>query len=122
MLVWLHWPDPVETVANAQAEDPIRQQRAAMFTAWSEELVLGVGYQTAEFIKHAEEYSSGARTRPALWDALFAIAAPRLGYQQIDPKQLGKWLSRNVNTIAGDYRLTVDRSDKARPRWKLTPA
>ena len=118
-LVWLNWRDPVETVANAQAEDPIRQQRAAVFAAWSQELVMGIGYPTSEIIKLAEEYGGDKRTHPALWDSLFAIAAPRSGYQQIDPKQLGKWLSRNIDTIASGQRLTVDRADKARPRWKL---
>jgi hypothetical protein len=121
-LVWLNWPDPVDTIANVRAEDPIRQQRAAIFAAWAEELTPNLGYLTAELIRLAEEYRGTVRARPALWDALYAIAAPRSGYAQIDPKQLGKWLGRNVDTIAGGHRLTVDRRDKARPRWKLNLA
>ena len=92
-----------------------------MFSAWAQELVPNVGYQTAELIRLAEQYNGTVRTHPALWDSLFAVAAPRSGAQQIDPKQLGKWLGRNVDTIANGERLTVDRSDKARPRWKVGP-
>jgi hypothetical protein len=52
---------------------------------------------------------------------LLAVAAARGSAQQIDPKQLGKWLSRNHDTIAAGHRLTADCSDKARPRWKVVP-
>ena len=122
-LVWLGCPDPVETVAALKADDPMRQQRAAVFSAWTRELFPSAGYQTAELIRlAAEQHYGGVRLRPALWDALLAVAAARGSVQQIDPKHLGKWLSRNHDTIADGHRLTVDRSDKARPRWQMMPA
>jgi hypothetical protein len=121
-LVWLNWPDPVDTVANIRVEDPVRQARAAVFSAWAKELHLGIGYHTAELIKLSDEYAWGQRTRPALWDALFAIAAPRSGHQTIDARLLGLWLRDNQGTIANGHKLTVDRSDASRPRWKLEPA
>ncbi len=120
-LIWLNWTDPVATVATVQAEDPIRQQRAAVFIAWADELRLDIGYQTAELIRVAGEHDdTGNRKHPALWDAFYAIAAPKSGYQIIDPKQLGKWFSANEGTIAAGYQLSVDRTDKSRLRWKLT--
>src|SRR5262249_53352863 len=70
-LVWLNWPDPVDTIANVRAEDPIRQQRASIFAAWAEELTPNLGYLTAELIRLAEEYRGTVRARPALWDALY---------------------------------------------------
>jgi putative DNA primase/helicase len=121
-LVWLNWPDPVDSLAGIQAADPIRQQRAAVFAAWSEELIPNVGYQTRELIHQAEEYNLSDRAKPALFAALFAVAASHTGHPQIDPKRLGQWLLRNVNTIARGYKLLVDRGDAARPRWKLTAA
>lgn len=121
-LVWLNWPDPVDSLAGVQAADPIRQQRAAVFAAWIEELMPNVGYRTSELIRQAEEYNLSERARPALFEALFAVAAPATGHQQIDPKRLGQWLLGNAGTIARGHKLVVDRSDAARPRWKLAPA
>ncbi len=118
-LVWLNWPDPVDTVANIRVEDPIRQARAAVFSAWAKELQPEIGYQTKELIKAAEFCAGTERAHPALWDALFAIASPRTGYQTIDANTLGRWLRDNLDTISAGHKLTVDRSDAARPRWKL---
>ena len=122
-LVWLNWPDPLESLATIQAEDPKRQQRAAVFTAWAIELQLEISYQTGELITLASEQDQfGSHRRSALWDALFALAAPRSGFQAIDPRRLGTWLRDNIDTIASGYRLSVDRSDAARPRWKVSLA
>jgi putative DNA primase/helicase len=118
-LIWLNWPDPADTVTNVRVEDPIRQARAAVFSAWVMELQPGVGYQTGELIKAAEFYTGMERAHPALWDALYAIAAPRSGFQTIDANTLGRWLRDNLDTISAAQKLTVDRSDSARSRWKL---
>ena len=88
-LVWLGWSDPVETVASIRTEDPVRQQRAAVFAAWAAELTVGVGYQTSELIVKSEAWGQGERTCPELFAALFAVAASRGGGQQIDFAPLG---------------------------------
>lgn len=119
-LVWLGWRDPVDSLTDVQAADPIRQQRAAVFSAWIEELTPNVGYQTRDLIKQAEQYTFSERARPALYEALFAVAAPHSGQPQIDPKRLGQWLLRNVDTIARGHKLLVDRSDASRPRWRMS--
>jgi hypothetical protein len=118
-LVWLGWSDPVETVASIRTDDPIRQQRAAVFAAWAAELTLEIGYQTSELIVKAEAWGQGERTYPELFAALFAVAATRGGGQQIDARRLAHWLRRNLDTVAMGRKLTVDRSDQQRPYWKL---
>jgi hypothetical protein len=118
-LVWLGWPDPVDTVAAIRTEDPIRQQRAQVFTAWAAELIVGVGYQTSELITQAEEWTQGQRANPELFAALFTVAGASGGGQQIDPRRLAHWLRRNLGTIAKGHKLIVDRADQTRPRWKL---
>jgi putative DNA primase/helicase len=123
-LVWLGWPDPVASNKDIQAADPIRQQRTALFGAWRDELAVGDshqagGYQVGELVKYGEEYIRSDRLRPALFDALYSVAPPRTGHPQIDPHRLGRWLNSNLGTIANGHKLTVDRTDARRPRWRL---
>ena len=118
-LVWLGWPDPVDTVESIRTEDPRRQQRAAVFPAWAQELQVNIGYQTAELVTLAEQWADDVRARPALWDAFFAVAAARTGPPQIDRTRLGNWFRTNHGTIAAGFKLTADRRDAARPRWTL---
>ena len=118
-LVWLGWPDPVLSVEQVRAEDPVRTRRAAVFSAWVSELLVGIGYQSGELVRLAEATENGERARPALWDALLAVARPKSGYQTIDTLRLSHWLRKNTNGIAGGHKLLVDHSDKARPRYRL---
>ena len=82
---------------------------------------VNIGYHTSELIAAAEHQENGERSHQVLWAALFAVAAPKGGYQVIDRARLGLWLKSNADTIAAGHKLLVDRSDKARPRWKLVP-
>jgi putative DNA primase/helicase len=123
-IVWLGCADPVGTMATAAANDPQRQNRAAVFTAWAAELGLApVQFLTKELIAKAAEIVPGAYpikyARPMLRDALMDVAKDR-GGQAIDNTQLGKWLGNNEDTICAGYKLTVDRSNKVRPRWLLS--
>jgi putative DNA primase/helicase len=108
-LVWLGLPDPVASMESLRGTDPVRQQRAAVFSAWRFELPSG-RHQVADVIDFA-------LTRPALCAALLEVAASRDGRDEISPRRLGKWLARNENTISGRYKLTVDRRDPSRLRW-----
>jgi putative DNA primase/helicase len=128
-LIWLDRADPVATMKTARAQDEPQQQRAAVFKAWSaEHLMNAAGLLTAELIAAAEEThpislqegEPSGWLRPALHDALYAVAASRApGNFKIDSLRLAKWLSKNVNNISGVCKLTVDRSDATRPRWRL---
>lgn len=112
-LVWLGWPDPVETMDLQRAEDPTRQARADLFNAWHEELPDrgSLGLLMSEFI-------AGTTNRPTLRSACLAIARDR-NSETISPERLGKWLRSAVNTRVGNLKLQVNRRDPKRPRWQL---
>ena len=61
----------------------------AVFAAWAAELTMEIEYQTSELIAKAEAWGQGERACPELFAALFAVAAVRVGGQQIDPRPLG---------------------------------
>jgi putative DNA primase/helicase len=115
-LAWLGKAAPCGSTATLRTSDPIRQARAAVFKAWANMLGTAAGYRTSELITGAM-----ARSDASLREALLAIAAARSGSHPIDAIRLGRWLQRNVDTVAAGYKLTVDRSDAARPCWKLNP-
>ena len=131
-LVWLGYPDPVSTMEAARGADPVREDRAAVFMAWRDGLVLGDAYRVPEIVDQAERrYEFGAETgelsgslvRPQLHAALLTIAAQRGGGgAKIDARRLGIWLKKNENTIARGLKLTADHSDADRPRWVLMSA
>jgi putative DNA primase/helicase len=122
-LIWLGTADPVSTIERARNADPIRRDRAAIFSAWGFEIGLDAPYQAAEIVALAEEQRSydGSFARPTLRDALLAIAAKRGAAHQIDPRRLGMWLAKNEKVVAGNAKLMVNRDDARRPRWFLTP-
>jgi putative DNA primase/helicase len=122
-LVWLGYADPVATMDDIRGADPVRQDRAAVFTAWREELKIGQEYFAAEIVELAEpRYSYGGKLiRPKLRAALLAVAEKRGRGDEIDPRRLGIWLKKNEDTIVGAFKLTADRRDPSRPRWLLRP-
>jgi hypothetical protein len=85
-----------------------------VFAAWATLPDPTIGYRTSELIAAAM-----AIPDPALREALLAVAASHSNPLIIDPKRLGRWLLRNVDTVAAGRKLTVDRSDISRPYWKL---
>ena len=120
--MWLNWPDPVLSVQQVKATDPIRGALVAVTAAWAAELQPNIGYYTSELVRFAGEYLSGSndRARPALWEALFAVAGTKVG--QLDAARLGLWLQANLDRVIAGNKLLVDReTNKARPRWLLAP-
>jgi hypothetical protein len=130
-LIWLGRDDPVATMAAARAQDEPLQQRAAVFKAWAAEYVMSVSVLTSDIIKAADETHSpsldkGASSgwkRSALREALLAVAEQKgpSNSKAICSRRLGKWLTKNANNIVGVCKLTADRSDTTRPRWRLEP-
>jgi putative DNA primase/helicase len=110
-LLWLGNPDPVDTMKGARGDDPSRQTMAALFSAWRDAIGTQEGKTSSEIIKLACTPTSGDRSvgpAEASWrhtelhEALLAVAA-RNGV--IDARELGKWLSRHRDRIAGGLRL-----------------
>jgi hypothetical protein len=76
-----------------------------MFRAWAEELGVGGAYQTADLINRANEHNpSGIALCPALRAALVEIGRDRNG--NIEPRRVGRWLSKNENIVADGRKLT----------------
>lgn len=120
-LVWLGHADPVASMISLRLADPKRQGRAAVFTAWADELGTAGRYVTAELIARANDEENGSYRRADLRVALLGIAGDRSG-AVIDPRRLGRWLANNENSVAASLKLASDRSDATRPRWMLINA
>ena len=120
-LVWLGWPDPDESIKTVRAADPINAKLHGVIAAWVADLTVGKDYYTSELIVEASECipHSADRIRPNLWDALFAVAGNKAG--QLEGARLGLWLQAHLNRISAGHKLLVDRTNKARPRWRLEP-
>jgi putative DNA primase/helicase len=117
-LVWLGCADPVASMSSLRSLDPAHQARITVFKAWAEELGTGGAYLTADLIGRANDQEPvGGFLRPGLRAALIEIARERAG--GIDPRRLGRWLSKTENNVAAGLKLTSDRGDAARPRWVL---
>jgi len=108
-LLWLGRANPVDTMKGARADDPSRQTMAALFSAWRNAIGTEEGKTSSEIIKLACTATSEDRgDRPGeelcryLRDTLLAVAS-RNGV--IDARELGKWLSRHRDRIAGGLRL-----------------
>jgi hypothetical protein len=94
-------------------EDPSFSSRYQVFDAWKS----AIGVEKARAALTSEIIAIAGRDH-TLHEALIAIAPQRFG-GGIDPKALGKWLSKHENNIAAGCKLAIDRSDKSRPRWFL---
>lgn len=124
-LIWLGFADPVDTMAAARGADPVRQDRARAFDAWHNDLGTTAGYTVSEIVDLAEERRSydGSLLRPNINAVLVENAQKRNGPAgKIEPRRLGKWLTKHENTIAAGFKLTIDRSDFQRPRYALREA
>jgi putative DNA primase/helicase len=108
-LAWLGQADPVATMTAAHFDDPMHQERAEIFQALADPLG-GTGMRTGEIIAEAD--------KKATLRAVLHRIAPGPG-DGINATRLGKWLRRNVDAIAGGWKLVVDRGDPQRPRWQM---
>lgn len=105
--------------------DPVRQDRARVFEAWRSDLDIDADYTAPELAELAEDRHSydGSPKRPALHAVLIEIAQKRgAPAGQLDPRRLGKWLSKHENTIASELKLKADHSDERRVRYGLREA
>jgi hypothetical protein len=119
-LLWLGLVDPVQTMEDARDADPARAEVAEVFEAWREQLTIGRERQVKEIVEEAEERDErGELVRPRLRGALLLVAERRGFVGAIDAPRLGRWLKRHEGSVCGGHKLTCDRRDRDRPRWKL---
>lgn len=103
-LLWLGRPDPLATQEDARAVDPIRENLLAVLQAWKE--VFGLDPGT---VKEVITKTEGAMCLYSQFhDVFMAIAGSKDG--TINPRTLGKYLSRSVRRVEGGLRL-IDRGE-----------
>jgi hypothetical protein len=124
-LIWLGYPDPVETMETARREDPNLQTMQAVFAALKD--VIGVGSKkacsVADIINRANEGEPGpigfCLRYPGAKEALQHVAADRNG--AIQGRELGKYLSRQKGRVALGVRLEGQADEHGHAaRWWLT--
>jgi putative DNA primase/helicase len=124
-LIWLGYPDPIETMETARREDPSLQTMQAVFAALKD--LIGVGSEkacsVAEIINRANEHEpgpSGFRLRyPGATEAFQHVAGDRNG--AIQGRELGKYLSRQKGRVALGVRLEGEADEHGHAaRWWLT--
>jgi len=122
-LLWLGKADPADTMKDARTDDPSRQAMAALFGAWRKAVGIEEARTSSEIIKVA--CTMGAHPGEAwqyadLRETLMTVAG-RNGV--IDARELGKWLSRHRDRVAGGLRLEgrADPHGHA-ARWRLVRA
>lgn len=110
-LVWLGEADPCLSRESIRDDDPVTASLATLIAAWVADLKTAKvtegsdhgWYTTGQVCAAADEVDPqdrGALVRPSLHRAIGAIM-PR----GISPEGLGRFLSRYVGRIVGDYRL-----------------
>jgi putative DNA primase/helicase len=120
-LVWLGCADPCLSTDQLETQDPIAARREAVFTAWLTELN-GTVMRAKEMIdKTHDRTTNGAPLYPAWQEALLDVAAAYKSEHFVDRGRLRWWLSKNENMVSAGYKLVADRSDRARPRFRLQP-
>ena len=120
-LIWLGKSDPVDTVFELRASDPVATNRESFYLAWSRlpKFFSGKGYTVQELV-HIGENEDGKEAQD-FEDAILKIASVDRKPDTIDNKKLGNYLSRHKNTISGGFKLSMDSSvNKQKPRWILT--
>ena len=126
-LLWLGQADPVDTMRGARADDPSRETMVALFRAWRNVIGTEERKTSSEIIKLActttpkdpggDGVGEASCRYADLREILFTVAG-RNGV--IDARELGKWLGRHRDRIAGGLRLEgrADPHGHA-ARWRL---
>jgi putative DNA primase/helicase len=98
-LVWLGKEDPVTSMEQARAADPVRSAARTMVALWKDHLKHNVGYSAADLIKAANNQKcvkddNGVKEYdwelPELRELLLQQAGTPRG--EIEPRKLGNWL------------------------------
>ena len=126
-LVWLGEPDPCQTMERSRAEDPRRQELAAVLHQWRNEL--GQHPVTVkELIDRATtKYNPGPNLDfnptgfacPDLREALLVVAGDG---GAINSRRLGTWLGRNKGKVVEGLKLAPATMQDGNKRWQVIGA
>lgn len=92
-LIWLGCADPVVTMENARAEDPVLSSLSAVMNAWRDSIGLDIPLSAGDL-----KASAQMPVHPDLHAALLSVAGDKSG---IDAVRLGRWLSKYKGRIVG---------------------
>jgi putative DNA primase/helicase len=92
-LMWLGCADPVVTMENARAEDPVLSSLSAVMNAWRDSIGLDIPLSAGDL-----KASAQMSVHPDLHAALLSVAGDKSG---IDAVRLGRWLSKYKGRIVG---------------------
>jgi putative DNA primase/helicase len=114
-LVWLGEADPVTSVTAQHEQDPDRMHAAAVFSAWRNQVGLGIEITAANLIKRATGGQTFIRN-DELFDALFTVAGDKA---TISGDRLSMWLRVQKDRIVGDLCLRRAGITSGRARWQV---
>jgi len=107
-LIWLGYADPAATIANLVVNDPVREQRDAIFAALAK-TSCAADFTVANIIAYAQKDDT-------LRTALLAAVKPKKDDPTaVSPDSLGWWLRRNAGRISRNHKLIRNENG----RWSL---
>jgi len=119
-LVWLGEDDPVKSMDEARAEDPVRRAEHSLITIWRDQLGLKTSYTATELIKKATEQKSVELAEnvyesdwayPQLRELLIQQAGNPRG--DIDARTLGNWLMSIRGRIHNGHCIELVKKSKS---------
>ena len=125
-LAWLGCGDACASMDMARAEDPIREEREAVFVSWpilpdEDGNPKSEFYTVARLTELAEETLGMKFVRADFRAACLEIASDKEG--QISSKRLGRWLARNRNLRIGNLKLIAKMpGNGAKAAWSVKQA
>jgi hypothetical protein len=123
-LLWLGQADPTATIDQSKSLDPVTERMATLFHHWDE--TIGEGIRTTvkgaiaaagdaaahsdnDALSDPDPFNKVASRRSGLLDEFNAVAAPlvRGAGSRVDPRRLGKWLSKHKGRVIGGRRMVL---------------
>ena len=115
-LIWLNFPDIIESQTRLEDEDPVKNAFASVLEAWydiysSNERTIGNIFEDFQDTQSSIKYK---------YDTLYE-ALDNAVYHRGDlrPRHIGMWLEKNKGKFANGYQLVRGMRDKQGMLWKV---
>jgi hypothetical protein len=116
-LIWLGEPDPVDSLEEIRADDPILGDIREFFDLWRNYLAMDVPYTTARIIEIASEQAPTNFNPP--WLKLFLLRVGMGKTGELSPERVGRWMRRISGRIIDEHRLLKERSARGSAAFRL---